>query len=82
MAKKAPAARGPSDRTVIVVQNGKRQRTYAAKVITSPHGFRYFLFDRDRSKALTMTEREALHVLDEWTAADRPARNLCTIEPA
>lgn len=82
MAKRPVQARKGSDRIVVVVQNGRRNRTYASKVMTSPHSFRYFLFERERSKALKLTEREALTILDEWTAADRPARNLCSIEPA
>ena len=82
MATRASPAPKPSGRMVIVLQNGRRSRTYASKVMTSPHRFRYFLFERERSKALKLTEREALTILDEWTAADRPARNLCTIEPA
>ncbi len=80
-AKKGAQAK-PSDRLVVVVQNAKRQRTFATKVTKSTYGFRYFLFERDRSKALKMTEREALTILDEWRAADRPLVNLCAIEPA
>ena len=70
-------------RMVIVRQvNGKRA-TFATEITTSPKGYRYFLFGTDTAaKALAITERKALEVLDEWRNESLTNANRCAIEPA
>ena len=69
-------------RRVIIVQEAKARTTYATAIMTSPNGYRYFLFGPHRKDAHVLTERQALEVLDEWRGADRPAAGACTIHPA
>ena len=71
-----------ADRKVIIRQEGKKS-TYATSIITSPHKFKYFLFaTSDRSKALVLTERQALMVLDSWRSEKVANANKCSLEPA
>ena len=71
-----------ADRKVIIRQEGKRV-TYATEVITSPRKFKYFLFaTSERKRALVMTERAALKVLDSWRSEKVTNANKCILEPA
>ena len=71
-----------ADRKVVVRQDGKRV-TYATEVITSPRKFRYFLFGTsERKRALVMTERQALTVLNSWRTEKVTNANKCSLEPA
>ena len=71
-----------ADRKVVVRQDGKKV-TYATEVITSPRKFRYFLFGTDvRKRALVMTERQALTVLNSWRTEKVTNANKCSLEPA
>ncbi len=72
-----------ADRTVIVKQVINRRTTFATAVIKSPGGFHYFLFaTKDQTKALRLTERKALKVLDSWRGENITNANNCSIEAA
>lgn len=70
-------------RRVIVRQTDRKRSTFATEVVKSPKGFQYFLFGTDQpAKAMVLTERKALEVLDSWRD-DKPTNaNRCAIEPA
>lgn len=70
-------------RKVVVRQSGVKKGIFATAVMTSPKGYRYFLFGADvKAQALRLTEKQALTVLDSWRDAERAPAGRCLIEPA
>ena len=69
-------------RKVIIRQTGVEKGVFATGVLKSPKGYEYFVFTTDdRAKALQMTERKALTILDSWRDAERAPAGRCVIEP-
>ena len=70
-------------RRVIVRQLARARTTFATQVVKSPGGYSYFLFGTsDPTKAMVMTEKQALKVLESWREERITNSNNCSIEPA